>query len=142
MFYKSIPLIIACCWQTTLLAENSKNQEGFNRLQEKQWELFHGQNPHPPIETKTEPKATSSGETTETKQYYGVVKELKPSAGYMYIKLTMNDRDIWAASGVADIKVGDKIRLDEAYPMHGFYAKSLDKTFDVILFASGVTKAP
>lgn len=72
--------------------------------------------------------------------YSGTVQETFNSGGYTYLRFKSADKEYWAASGAVSVKPGDQIVLDEVYPMHGFYSKSLDREFDFILFTSQIMK--
>ncbi|PID81991.1 DNA-binding protein [bacterium DOLZORAL124_64_63] len=72
----------------------------------------------------------------------GKVRETMDSGGYTYVKLSMADDEVWVAGPVtAGIEVGREIGFSGAMEMRDFHAKSLDRTFDRILFVSGFTGA-
>ncbi len=121
-------------------ASNNDNQQGFQRIEQKTWELFHGNAAS--SSPQENPHTTTGSIGEETTQYYGIVDKTQVSGGYTYILLETSDGPIWAATGQVKLAKGEKIRLNQAFPMHNFHAKSLNKTFDVILFAGSVSKAP
>lgn len=70
----------------------------------------------------------------------GKVLETMDSGGYTYVNLDMNGEEIWVAGPTtAGIEVGKTIGFASAMEMRDFHAKSLDRTFDRILFAGGFT---
>lgn len=63
----------------------------------------------------------------------GTVAETTQSGGYVYIKL---EDGVWIAANAFEVSKGDKIQYSGAMEMNDFHSKSLDKTFDSILFVS------
>ncbi len=72
----------------------------------------------------------------------GKVLEVKDASGYTYIRLDNGSKaGIWAAVPKSDLKVGEEITLQGGSVMENFTSKTLGKTFDKIIFASGVLRA-
>ena len=71
--------------------------------------------------------AQEAGPTT------GTVAESMASGGYVYIKL---DNGQWIAANTFPVSKGDEIQYSGSMEMNNFHSKSLDKTFDSILFVS------
>ncbi len=63
----------------------------------------------------------------------GTVAETMESGGYVYIKL---EDGVWIAANKFAVSKGDKIQYSGAMEMNDFHSKSLDKSFDSILFVS------
>ena len=101
---------------SSVYAGNTKNQNGFDHMQSET---------HKMLETSKSSMA-------------GVVTETLDAGGYTYIQMDHNGQQIWAASVESKLKKGDRVILEEAYPMENFYSKTLDRTFPVIYFASGL----
>ncbi|RXJ88742.1 hypothetical protein CRV01_08955 [Arcobacter sp. CECT 8983] len=68
------------------------------------------------------------------KLHKGEILELQNSGAYIYIKLKKQNEEIWAAIPKTNVKVGDKVTLKESTWMTNFKSKTLDKTFDKVLF--------
>jgi len=68
------------------------------------------------------------------KLHKGEILELQDSGAYIYIKVKKQDEEIWAAIPKTDVKVGDKVTLKESTWMTNFKSKTLEKTFDKVLF--------
>jgi len=66
------------------------------------------------------------------------------SGGYTYMKVQDKNQKYWVAITQRDVKAGDIIRYSEQGWMPNFHSKTLNRTFDKILFAADVTahKAP
>lgn len=63
------------------------------------------------------------------------VLETKNAGGYTYMKVEEKGEQYWAAVTSINVKVGDKITLKESTWMNNFKSKTLDKTFEKIMFA-------
>lgn len=63
----------------------------------------------------------------------GTVAETIDSGGYVYIKL---ENGTWIAANTFAVSKGDKIQYSGAMEMNDFSSKSLDRTFESILFVS------
>ena len=69
----------------------------------------------------------------ETGPVTGTVAETIESGGYVYIRL---ENDVWIAANTFAASKGDKVQYSGAMEMNDFHSKSLDKTFESILFVS------
>jgi hypothetical protein len=97
-----------------------KNQAGFNRARQMTHEFLK--------------------HDTNTPEYAGKVVETFQSGGYTYLRFKQGTQEYWAATNRIAVQKGDEIVLNDVYPMHDFYSKSLDRTFKSILFTSSVMK--
>ncbi|HFB53412.1 MAG TPA: hypothetical protein ENJ67_01655 [Sulfurimonas autotrophica] len=66
------------------------------------------------------------------------VLETMNSGGYSYIKVQDKNQKYWIAMTQRAVKVGDTIRYSEQGWMQNFHSKTLNHTFDKILFAADV----
>ena len=66
----------------------------------------------------------------------GTVAETMDSGGYVYMKLESGQ---WIAASSFEVSKGDRIQYGDAMEMNDFHSKSLDKTFESILFASSAS---
>lgn len=103
----------------SVFASDPKNEDGFAKAQESGHELL----------------------SPEKSDYSGVVAETMNAAGYTYIKLKTKTDSIWAATRETKVKKGDYVVVESAFPMHDFHSKSLNRTFDVIYFASDLKQS-
>lgn len=55
--------------------------------------------------------------------------------GYTYVKIEENGEDLWVACPEVIVKVGDMIEFTKSSPLLNFESKSLNMTFDKIVFA-------
>lgn len=74
----------------------------------------------------------------QTAPMIGTVAETMESGGYRYVRLEEQGR--WLAANAFDISVGDKIQFSGGSEMKNFHSKSLDKTFESILFVQNASK--
>jgi len=63
----------------------------------------------------------------------GTVAETMESGGYVYIRL---EDGVWIAANNFAVSKGDEIQYSGAMEMNDFHSKSLDKSFESILFVS------
>ena len=61
------------------------------------------------------------------------------SGGYTYIKVQEGSEQYWIAMTQRGVKKGESIKYNEQGWMQQFHSKTLNRTFDKILFASDVT---
>ena len=70
--------------------------------------------------------------------YAGKVVETMNSGGYTYICLEKDGVRSWAAVSLTTVKIGDEIELLPGNEMGTFKSKSLNRTFDNIIFSQGI----
>ncbi len=81
------------------------------------------------------------GEEVQLEQpagYEGVVVTTMNAASYTYVEVESNGKKHWAAVPQTEVKVGDEVTIPPGSMMYNFESKSLNKTFDEILFAGGI----
>jgi len=61
------------------------------------------------------------------------------SGGYTYMKVVEGKNSYWIAMTQREVKIGDNISFSEQGWMKNFKSKTLNRTFDNILFASDTT---
>ena len=96
-----------------------------------------------PAVKPTGDKAQTAGEATPPAPapVKGKVAETLDASGYTYVRLDDGSgKDVWAAIPKTDLKVGEEVTLQGGSVMENFNSKTLNKTFDKIIFASGITK--
>ncbi len=70
------------------------------------------------------------------KTYTGIVINTMESGGYTYIEFEENGKKFWAAGPLTQVNVGDLIYLPDAVIMNNFHSKTLNRTFESILFTA------
>lgn len=70
------------------------------------------------------------------------VLESMNAAGYTYMKVDDGNNTYWIAMTQREIKNGDTISFTEQGWMKNFHSKTLDRTFDNILFAGDTAETP
>jgi hypothetical protein len=68
----------------------------------------------------------------------GKVIETMSSGGYTYLRVRQGKQKIWVATGERPLKKGVSVRVPRYWAMKDFKSKSLNRTFDWIMFASRV----
>lgn len=69
---------------------------------------------------------------------FGIVKETINSASYTYILLEHKGKNTWVAIPETSVDEGEEIMLQPGMPMHNFTSKTLNRTFETIIFSSGI----
>jgi hypothetical protein len=72
------------------------------------------------------------------KSYSGRVISTMESGGYTYIEFEENGGKLWAAAPLTQVYVGDLIYLSDAVTMNNFHSKTLNRTFESILFTLSI----
>lgn len=71
----------------------------------------------------------------------GVVLETAGGGGYTYLKINEKGNEFWIAGPETAVSKGAKVSFSEQVWMSNFTSKALNRTFDKILFVSGVEVA-
>jgi len=72
----------------------------------------------------------------------GKVMELTSAAGYTYLLLDAGGKQFWIAGTQVSAKKGDVVSYIANVTMQNFTSKTMNKTFDSIIFASSVKVVP
>ena len=70
------------------------------------------------------------------------VVEHMNGGGYTFIKANENGNELWVAIREMPVEAGDVFYFTDAMVMNDFESKSLNKTFESILFVDKVSKTP
>jgi hypothetical protein len=70
----------------------------------------------------------------------GKVTETMTSGGYTYILLETDGNAAWAAIPKTQVAVGDVVKLQPGMVMNNFTSSSLNRTFENIIFSSGLAR--
>ena len=68
----------------------------------------------------------------------GKVVESMNAAGYTYVQVEENGQKMWVAVMETSVKPGDIVEFPDSSPMINFHSKTLNRTFDKIIFAPGL----
>lgn len=71
-------------------------------------------------------------------EHKGVVLEVIDGGGYSYLNVEEKGEKFWIAGPPVDVKVGQEVSFSEQVWMPNFRSKTLNRTFDKILFVSGI----
>lgn len=81
----------------------------------------------------------SQSSDTEGSSLSGKIVETMNSGGYTYICLESDGKKTWAAILETKVSVGQEMVLQPGYEMFNFTSKTLNRTFDKIVFSTGTT---
>ncbi len=88
-----------------------------------------------------EPKiAPSTSEQKIVKPYYqGEVISLQNAGGYTYLEVKEHsDKTFWVAVTRTEVQLGDYVRFQKELVTKNFISKTLNKTFEELMFASNL----
>ncbi len=68
----------------------------------------------------------------------GTIVETMDAANYTYLNVKTATQQVWVAIPVTSVKVGDEVTYLQGMAMKNFHSKSLEKTFDSIIFSPGL----
>ena len=88
-----------------------------------------GGDPHAGMKTQEIPAGTG---------HKGKVVSTMDAAGYTYIEAEEKGQKIWVAVMKTKVKIGDLVEFPDSPPMINFRSKTLNRTFDKIIFASAL----
>jgi hypothetical protein len=101
---------------------------------------------HPALPAAAQHEATAASAASAawrpaagTVQVAGTVKETFDAGGYTYLRLEQDGVTSWAAVPPVQVKVGDEVGVRPGMEMGQFTSKTLGRTFDNIVFSSGLT---
>jgi len=90
-----------------------------------------------PAQTEKKTEQKSGDEKVEVSSIHGTVSEIITAAGYTYVAIDVDGKQVWAAGPVSTFKVGDKVGFSMEMPIANFQSRSLERTFDRIYFVDG-----
>ena len=95
----------------------------------------------PAVETKSAGKEVAAPGKSALAALKGKVAETMEASGYTYVRLDDGSaKGVWVAIPKTEVKVGEEISLLPGSVMENFTSKSLNKTFDKIIFSPGASK--
>jgi hypothetical protein len=75
--------------------------------------------------------------------YHGVVVEEAMNAqNYTYLRVTEDDKEYWIAVPQMEAKEGDVLYYSRSMEMKNFSSKTLNRTFESVLFVEDISKTP
>jgi hypothetical protein len=89
-------------------------------------------------EEKTQAAATASSVDLNGKPIKGKAIETMNSGGYTYVLIDAPEGKIWVAIPESKVEVGQEVMANPGMAMTDFKSKTLNKTFDVVIFSSGL----
>ena len=88
----------------------------------------------------TDPAAAAASPQEAADLRAGKVLETMNSGGYTYVRIETAGEELWAAGPQVDVAVGDSVHFSGGGLMTNFHSKSLDRTFEEILFVPKIEK--
>jgi hypothetical protein len=69
----------------------------------------------------------------------GKVLATLDAPGYTYMELANTEKRFWIAAPTTRVKAGDRVRFEQSLVMKNFNSKTLNRTFDQIIFVNSAT---
>lgn len=85
------------------------------------------------------PNTNTTGATAGMQGNEGKVLATLDAPGYTYMELANKEKRFWIAAPTTKVKVGDRVRFDQSLVMKNFNSKTLNRTFDQIIFVNSAT---
>jgi len=82
--------------------------------------------------------ATAAATNMEGKPIKGTVLETMDSGGYTYVNIETQGGSVWVAIPQSKVEKGKEIVCNPGMSMKDFQSKTLDRTFETIVFSSGL----
>ncbi len=102
--------------------------------------LFTG--PAPAEEkAKATPITAEAAANLAGKPIIGKVLEVQSAGGYTYLLIKNEQGEVWTALPESKVEAGQEVIVSPGMMMKSFESKALGKTFDVIIFSSGLAQA-
>jgi len=102
--------------------------------------LFTG--PAPAEEkAKATPITAEAAANLAEKPITGKVLEVQSAGGYTYLLIKNEQGEVWTALPESKVEAGQDVVVSPGMMMKSFESKALGKTFDVIIFSSGLAQA-
>jgi hypothetical protein len=92
----------------------------------------------PAQDVTADSSGSSAAPAADTTGNRGRVLEALDVPGYSYILVENNGREVWLAGNPVKVAEGDIISWNQASVMRNFQSKTLERTFEEILFVSGI----
>ena len=92
---------------------------------------------HKAVDKNAKPRKMSELMSAPTGALSGKVVETMDAGGYTYISLEKDGKQTWAAVPTMKVTVGEEMELQPGAPMTNFTSKSLNKTFESVVFSGG-----
>jgi hypothetical protein len=94
--------------------------------------------PVPPPETKVE----KAGASLNSSSFSGKVVETMNAGGYTYLSVEKDGKKTWVAIPMTEVKVGQEVTYQPGAEMRNFPSKTLNRTFESIIFSPGLAPQP
>jgi len=78
------------------------------------------------------------GSTQQGNTVTGTILEAMDSGGYTYMNVDTGKEKVWVAIPASKVKKGDKVTYMQGMVMPNFQSKTLNRTFETIVFSAGL----
>ncbi|HEU0265368.1 MAG TPA: hypothetical protein VFR01_06530 [Geobacterales bacterium] len=92
-------------------------------------DAMHGANPHAGLAPADIPAGAG---------HAGTVVEVLQTGQFTYVQVDEKGKKVWVAVPKVDVKKGDKVEFPNAPALLNYQSKSLNRTFDSVIFVQGL----
>ncbi|MBA3013897.1 MAG: DNA-binding protein [Proteobacteria bacterium] len=136
---KKIYSCLTCFALTLALTACGDNQQSSDKGKEKAATTVEA--PAGQTAVATPEAAPAAADAAAPAVVKGKVAEVMDASGYTYIRLDDGSgTEVWAAAPKTELTIGEEITLQGGSVMENFSSKTLNKTFEKIIFATGVSR--
>jgi len=89
-----------------------------------------------PMQTVAADKTGSNAASAGMPSNEGKVLSTLDAPGYTYMELANTEKRFWIAAPTMRVKAGDRVRFEQSLVMKNFNSKTLNRTFDQIIFVN------
>src|SRR4030095_3474717 len=86
------------------------------------------------------PAPMTAGAAEQAGTVQGQVLEVLDSGGYTYVRVKTDRGDVWAATTTFAVAKGDMVIVPLENPMRNFHSPTMKRDFDLVYFASRITR--
>lgn len=91
------------------------------------------------VQSAPMPETSAPAESaTQAPQISGKILETMDAAGYTYVNVETATGSVWAALPESNVEVGQEVVLAGGMEMKNFESKTLGRTFDSVIFSTGI----
>ncbi|GAB4346058.1 MAG: hypothetical protein Kow0089_23260 [Desulfobulbaceae bacterium] len=91
-----------------------------------------------PVQVQQQAQSAPVAPALEKPAIKGKILETMDASGYTYVNVETETGPVWAAMPQTKVEVGQEIALAGGMEMQNFESKTLGRTFDSVIFSSGI----
>jgi hypothetical protein len=97
-----------------------------------------GQDKEEQQSAKTNTPVTAPVPLPETVKIIGQVTEILDAGNFIFVLMASNKEKVWVTVPKVDVEIGETVTMNDATLLENFHSKTLNRTFDTVMFSSGI----